>query len=221
MIHSLSRQSRKIVIGWLCGIRYCKLAKSTRPAYIFLTQYLIRFSLVLMLVAAGALYAQTAPDSQSIGTFSIEKVRDLSKDPKTILPGGGTTTLQKSSAKGSTNYTMVTLRIIGSLVLIIGLIYLVTWLIRKAGLAGGSARVGGGSGSMDVVEVLPLGQNRQAILFRVMDTVYLCSQTPTNIALLDKIEGQRAVELLTSTKGTSTVVHFKEAFSQFIAKMKR
>ena len=41
---------------------------------------------------------------------------------------------------------------------------------------------------MDVLEVLPFGQNRNAILIRVMDSVYLLGQTPNSIVLLEKIE---------------------------------
>jgi flagellar biogenesis protein FliO len=165
----------------------------------------------------------SVPDkSRGIGNFSIEKVRDLSTDPRALtMVNDSATPVKKAVEKGAANYTVIMLRIIGSLVLIIGLIYLVTWLMRKTGLAGGSTRVGGGGGSMDVIEVLPLGQNRNAVLFRVMETVYLCGQTQTNIALIDKIEGQRAVEILTSSKGTSTVVHFKEAVNHFISRMKK
>jgi flagellar biogenesis protein FliO len=160
--------------------------------------------------------------SRGIGNFSIEKVRDLSTDPGALTTGNDSASAMKKAVnKTATSYTVVMLRIIGSLVLIISLIYLVTWLMRKTGLAGSSKRVGGGGGSMDIIEVLPLGQNRNAVLFRVMDTVYLCGQTQTNIALIDKIEGQRAVDILTSSKGTSTVVHFKEAVNHFISRMKK
>jgi flagellar biogenesis protein FliO len=175
-------------------------------------------------VSAIIAYPQdsAADKSRGIGNFSIEKVRDLSTGPGALtISNDSVSPVKKAGEKGATNYTVIMLRIIGSLVLIIALIYLVTWLMRKTGLAGGSTRVGGGGGSMDVIEVLPLGQNRNAVLFRVMDTVYLCGQTQTTIALIDKIEGQRAVEILTSSKGASTVVHFKEAVNHFISRMKK
>ena len=178
----------------------------------------------VLCVCAFVAYPQDSVQNKSrdIGNFSIEKVRNLSTDPGALTAVNDSgSPVKKAAEKGATNYTVIMLRIIGSLVLIIGLIYMVTWLLRKTGLAGTSTRVGGGGGSMDVIEVLPLGQNRNAVLFRVMDTVYLCGQTPANIALIDKIEGQRAVEILTSSKGTSTVVHFKEAVNHFISRMKK
>jgi len=158
---------------------------------------------------------------QGIGKFDISKVRELSVDPKATMPqteamSSGTEKTKKETA----NLVFVMLRIIGSLALIIGLIYGVTWLIRKSGLSGRRSKVGG-NGAMDIMEVLPLGQNRNVVMFRVMDTVYLCSQTPSAIALIDKIDGQRAVDLLTSSKGSSTVVKFKDAFNQFVSRIKK
>lgn len=157
-------------------------------------------------------------EEQSIGKFDINKVRELSADPKATSPQTGEIDTGKTK-KETTNIVLTTLRIIGSLALIIALIFGVSWLIRKSGLSG-TSRIGGG-GSMDTLEVLPLGQHRNIVLFRVMDTVYLCSQTPSAIALLDKIEGQRATDLLTSSKGPSNVVKFKDAFNQFVSRIKK
>jgi flagellar biogenesis protein FliO len=175
---------------------------------------------ILVCVSAGVTQTDTGKDQSKsgIGSFDINKVRELSAKPQTVPPAGSSQAAE-AAQKEMPNYTFVMLRIIGSLAIIIVLIFGVTWLIRKSGLAG-SSRIGGG-GSMDVLEVLSLGQNRNVVMFRVMDTVYLCGQTAANIALLDKIEGQRAVDLLTSSKGSSTVVQFKEAFNQFISKMKK
>ena len=184
-------------------------------------QVLVSSFFVVTVLASSLLYADTSDSTGNIGGFSIEKVRDFTQDDRSTDPLTDSLGTKVSSKQKETSYAIVLLRIIGSLVLIVALIYMVMFLIRKSGLTGGSARIGGGSGSMDILEVLPLGQNRTAILFRVMDTVYLCSQTQTNISLLDKIEGQRAVELLTSAKGSSTVVHFKEAFNQFVSRMKK
>ncbi|MBN1127346.1 MAG: flagellar biosynthetic protein FliO [Chitinispirillaceae bacterium] len=184
-------------------------------------QFVVKTLFVAAILAFPLAHADESEASGNIGDFSIEKVRDFSKDSRSTDPLIDSSGAKASTSVKETGYGIVLLRIIGSLVLIVALIYLVIFLLRKAGLTGGSARVGGGSGSMDVLEVLPLGQNRNAVLFRVMDTVYLCSQTQTAISLLDKIEGQRAIELLTSSKGSSTVVHFKEAFNQFISRMKK
>jgi flagellar biogenesis protein FliO len=158
-------------------------------------------------------------ERQNIGSFDINKVRELSKASQPSTPTGSSTA-PEVARKEPQNYTFVTLRIIGSLAIIVLLIFGVAKLLRKSGLGGSSRRRGGG-GSMDVLEVLPIGQNRNVVMFRVMDTVYLCGQTVSNIALIDKIDGPRAAELLTSSKGPSTVVQFKEAFNQFIGKMKK
>ncbi|MBN2036807.1 MAG: flagellar biosynthetic protein FliO [Chitinispirillaceae bacterium] len=176
---------------------------------------------VVILVCANALSAQDHGQLETdVGNFSISKVRDLAIDAKAIDVVRDTAAGQKSAANQATNYTLIIFRIFGSLIVIIALIYLVSWLIRKSGVGGGTSRIGGG-GSMDVLEVLPLGQNRHAVLLRVMDTVYLCGHTQSNISLIDKIEGQRAVEIMTAGKGASTVVQFKEAFSQFMTKIKK
>jgi flagellar biosynthetic protein FliO len=173
------------------------------------------------LIVHGMLCAEEptqATDKQSIGKFDINKVRELSIDPKSTMPETGGVNTEKVK-KETTSIIFAVLRIIGSLGLIIAIVFGISWLIRKTGLARAS-RIGGG-GTMDILEVLPLGQHRNVVLLRVMDTVYLCGQTPSTIALLDKIDGQRATDLLTSSKGPSTVVKFKDAFNQFVSRIKK
>jgi flagellar biosynthetic protein FliO len=113
---------------------------------------------------------------------------------------------------------VVILRIAGFLVLIIGLIFGVLWFIRKTGILS-PAR--GAGGAMDVLEVLPLGQNRSIALVRVMDKVLVVTQTQQQISLLDKIEGDKALELVASTKGGTTILKFKDVFNSFFDKMKK
>lgn len=172
---------------------------------------------ILVLFFSGAFSVQ-AQNSQSIGSFDINKVQELSQGPQSNFPSSETKT-PADMPKEKQNYSVIIVRIAVSLFLIIALIFGVSWLMRKSGLMG-SSRIGHG-GSMDVLEVLPLGQNRNVVMFRASDTVYVCGQTPSNITLIDKIDGQRAVDLLTSSKGPSTVVHFKEAFNQFMGKRKK
>lgn len=74
---------------------------------------------------------------------------------------------------------------------------------------------------MDVLEILPFGQNRTITMVRVMDAVYLLGQTPQSIVLLEKIEGQKAIDLIASSKGGSSIVQFKDAFNSFLSKMKK
>ena len=117
------------------------------------------------------------------------------------------------------NYALVMLRVIGYLAIVMMVIFAVAWGIRKIGFVG-TSKVGGG-GSMDIIEVLPFGQNRNAVLIRVADTVYLLGQTPESMVLLEKIEGQKAIDLIASTKSGTSVMNFKEAFNSFIGKMKK
>jgi flagellar biogenesis protein FliO len=84
----------------------------------------------------------------------------------------------------------------------------------------GVSKVGGGN-NMDTIEAIYFGQNRGAVLIRVADAVYLLGHTSENVVLLDKIEGEKAVELIASSRGGSTVMSFKDAFNNFMGKMKR
>jgi hypothetical protein len=55
-----------------------------------------------------------------------------------------------------------------------------------------------------------------------MDTVYLLGQTPTSIVLLEKIEGQKAIDLIASSKGGGgSVMQFKDVFNNFMGKNKK
>jgi flagellar biogenesis protein FliO len=74
---------------------------------------------------------------------------------------------------------------------------------------------------MDILETLPLGQNRSLVMVRVMDSILLLSQTPQTIVLLEKIEGAKAIELISLTKGGTSIVQFKDFFNTFIGKMKK
>jgi flagellar biogenesis protein FliO len=74
---------------------------------------------------------------------------------------------------------------------------------------------------MDTLEVLPLGPNRAIMLVRVMDRVYLLAQTQNSISVLDKVEGDKAVELIASSKGVVSISQFKDVFNSFMGKMKK
>ncbi|MCL2690150.1 MAG: flagellar biosynthetic protein FliO [Chitinispirillia bacterium] len=117
------------------------------------------------------------------------------------------------------NYAIIILRMVGYLAIVMMVIFAAAWGIRKIGFVG-TSKVGGG-GNMDVIEVLSFGQNRNAVLVRVADTVYLLGQTPESMVLLEKIEGQKAIDLIASSKGGTSVMNFKEAFNSFIGKMKK
>ena len=173
--------------------------------------------IVLSLSIITAIHAQST-EGGDIGGFDIEKgYEEASGEGDTALAGdAGTTVLPR---RQSENYAIVLLRVVGYLVVIVLIIFAAAWGVRKIGISGVS-KVGGGN-NMDVIETIYLGQNRGAALVRVADTVYLLGHTPENIVLIEKIEGDKAVELIASTQGSGTITTFKDAFNNFMGRMKR
>lgn len=170
---------------------------------------------LIMITAAGG----NCQDSSKIGGFDISKVREEAvKDAPNLAGDSSLQVSGQKNARESEGMLIVILRITGYLAIIVVVIFSLLWGIRKLGLAGSS---GIGGGSMDVLEVLPLGQNRSIILVRVTDAVMVLAQTSQQITLLEKIEGQKAVELIASTKGGTSIVQFKEVFNSFIGKIKK
>jgi flagellar biosynthetic protein FliO len=155
----------------------------------------------------------------NLGNFDIEKVRiaalgadgfDTGKTQKT--------TDEVPSIKKTDTIGWVGLRITVYLLLIIGALFAVIYGIKRLGLAGKS-KIGGGA--MDMLEALPIGQNRTIVLVRVLDKVYLLAQTPTQVSLLDKIEGKAALELISSSKSIVSISQFKDVFNNFMGKIKK
>ncbi|GBU23140.1 hypothetical protein R80B4_03056 [Fibrobacteres bacterium R8-0-B4] len=179
------------------------------------------YTTVMLLISIAA-YAQDGK-SGGIGSFDIDKVYDDAvsgvDDDSAVSQGGAGGTQSDAYSRRPENYALVLLRIIGYLVVVTVIILAAAWGARKLGVAGVS-KVGGGN-NMDTIEAIYFGQNRGAVLIRVADVVYLLGHTPENVVLLEKIEGEKAVELIASSKGGSTVMTFKDAFNNFMGKMKR
>lgn len=171
--------------------------------------------LCLLLFALNIALLAESTEKSDVGSFNIAKVR-------AAVAG-----LPDSASAANTNTTMIkkgesvgflTIRITLYLGVVILLIFGIGWLVRKTGLS--SAR--GGSGAMDIIETLPVGQNRMIIMVRVMDEIYLLSQTAAAINLLDKIGGQKALDIIATSKdGGGSIVPFKDAFNSFMGKMKK
>jgi flagellar biosynthetic protein FliO len=182
------------------------------------------FSFIFIaLLFAGTAYAQP---KEGIGNFDIEKVRRAVIDPN---GPAAVDTDRASAASASAPQTTATktekvnlgwliVRLCFYFALIIGAILFVTWGIKRLGLAGRSKIRGG---SMDVLEALPLGQNRNVLLVRVTDKVYLLAQTQNQITVLDTITGEKALELISSSKGVVSIMQFKDVFNNFMGKMKK
>ena len=124
----------------------------------------------------------------------------------------------KQEEMSNTGIGLLIARISLYLALLVALIFLIGWIARRSGMAGGS-RPGGGA--MDVVELLPLGQNRQVVLVRVLDKIHVLAQTPNTVQHLDTLAGDQALEVLSSAKGAVSLSRFKDVFGTFMQKMKR
>jgi flagellar biosynthetic protein FliO len=168
---------------------------------------------IIIGVSAGAEQPQNA-----IGAFDIEKVQRAIAGAGNADTATGAVASEVSPVKKSDSVGGIAMRICLYLSLIIGAIIAVVWGIKRLGLAGRS-KIGGGS--MDIMEALPIGQNRAIMLIRVMDKVYVLAQTQNSITLLDKIEGAAAVELISSSKGAISISQFKDVFNGFMEKIKK
>ncbi len=182
-----------------------------------MTRYLALKIMVIMVCSTFFAHEPAAQKSKT-GDFDITKVHEAVKSDirDSVSPDIYNDDAQDKPI--SDNYFFLSMRIVGYLILIALLIGTALWFIKKMGLSG-TSRIGGGS--MDLLEALPIGQNRSLILVRVMNTVYVLAQTPQNITLLETIEGEKAVELIASTKGGTSIVQFKDVFNNFIGKIKK
>jgi len=160
--------------------------------------------------------AMTAPSVD--GDFDMGALRRELGAPVGAGAADSVAMAAQAAAPKPENLMVVVLRIAGYLALILGTIVVVGWLLKKGGIAGGS-RLGGGS--MDVLEALSLGPNRSIVLVRVTDSVLLIAQTPTSISVLEKFDGQKAAELVASSKGIVSMTKFKDALSMFLGKQRK
>lgn len=162
---------------------------------------------LVILVISSSLFAA----GEDIGGFDIEKVRKAAQYSDTGLADA------PLPAAGRESMVMVTLRIILYLGIVIGLILAVAWFFRQKGLQA----VRGGGGAMDIIETLSIGQNRMLVIVRVLDEIYLLAQTASAVTLIDKIGGQKAMDIIASSRGGGTIMHFKDAFNSFMGKIKK
>ena len=177
--------------------------------------------LFITLLFAGAVYSQP---KEGTGDFDIKKVARFAAEPNgpaavdTSKAAGAAASSEPVTKIEKINLGWLILRLCFYFALIIGAIIFVTWGIKRLGLAGRSKIRGG---SMDILEALPLGQNKSVLLVRVTDRVYLLAQTQNQITVLDTITGEKAIELISSSKGVVSITQFKDVFNNFMGKMKR
>jgi len=179
------------------------------------------FFFAFCLILASTSFSQS---HQDIGSFDINKVARDAGNPESAAPAdtgtarSGSAAMNAFAGKTKENWTLVSLRIALYLFITIAAIFMVIWGIKRIGLAGRS-KIGGGS--MDVLEALPLGQNRNIVLVRVVDKVYLIGQTQNTMSVLETIEGQKALELISTTKGVVSMAQFKDVFNNFMGKIRK
>jgi flagellar biogenesis protein FliO len=121
--------------------------------------------------------------------------------------------------KQTGNLTWTVLKVMLYLLIVVVAIVGVAWLFKKGGIAG-SSKVGGG-GAMEIVEALGTGRERAVLLVRVVDTIYVLGQTQNSISVIDKFEGQKALEVISQTRGGVSIAKFKDVFNQFMEKFKK
>lgn len=79
---------------------------------------------------------------------------------------------------------------IGALLLVLGLLWLVVWALRKRGALPGMARLG--RNSFKVEASLPLGPKKNLVLVRFLNSRFLLGVTDHQITLIKEVEGQDA-----------------------------
>jgi len=176
-----------------------------------LPELLARLSVVVVLAFVPAI---SAPP-QDIGSFDIEKVRQA------VGNGDSGPAAEASPAPVEREQVAkLALRVTAYLAVVIVLILAVAWFVRKGGLRPARS---GPAGAMDIVETLSVGQNRTLVMVRVMDEIYLISQTVNTVALLDKIGGQKALDIIASSRegGGGAILPFRDAFNNFMGKIKK
>jgi flagellar biosynthetic protein FliO len=173
----------------------------------------------LMLCAFMAAMLASAPVDSSIGNFDISKVRS-----ELSVQGGGSNNTVAAAASApvagrrTVSAALLTLRMIGWLLLLFAILFVGAWVVKKIGLAGKSKISGG---SMDIVEVLSLGQGKNILLVRVLDKVYVLGQTNQQITLLSTFEGQQALSLIAQKGEIVSLSQFKDVFHSFMEKFKK
>lgn len=159
--------------------------------------------------------ALCAPEASAqtgdIGNFDISKVREAATS------GDSLASLTSAPPVEREHVVSVIARVMFYLGIVVVIIMLAALFFKQRGLQ--SSR--GAGGAMDMIETLPIGTNRLLTMVRVMDEIYLLTQTASTVTLIDKIGGQKALDIIASSKGGGTMIHFKDALNNFMGKMKK
>lgn len=180
---------------------------------------MIRLPLIVTCITLAAAPAHAQSGRGADHGFNMgELQRELREFDRNAAADSGAAASETAAPRPHESFAFTIARVAGYLALVVGLIVVLAWLARRSGLAG-SSRLGGGS--MDLLETLPLGQNKSVALVRIADAVFVLGQTANSVAVLDKIEGDKAVELISSSKGIVSMTKFKDAMNVFLNRMKK
>jgi flagellar biogenesis protein FliO len=171
-------------------------------------------SIICILISSIFAFNESSVDSQKNNGFNMQVLQNELQNSMTVESDTGNV-IEKESG----NIAVVITKIIVYLLVVIVLILLVSWMIKKIGFTGKIKN--SGTGSMDLLEVLPLAQNRNISMVRIQDSVYILGVQQSSMILIEKIEGQKAIELISSSKGSSSVMQFKDALNTFVGKFKK
>ena len=157
---------------------------------------------------AFALYAQERePDMSQVRQLMGDAVTQDAADDFTAQEYEG-------------NIVIDVFKIIGWLVLVLTLIAVTAWVVRKTGLVRGVAPVSAQTPSMKVLEAMTTGQGGIMLLVRCEESVFLIGQTQANYTLLHELPKDSARKIIESKTGTETVGAFKNSLSNFMQNIK-
>jgi len=101
--------------------------------------------------------------------------------------------------------------------IIVVILLIIVWLLKKNGIREGVSE----GGASDILEIVSTGQGKSIVFMRVLDNVLVIGQTAQNMVLIDKYENEKAIEIISSSKGGSSIKQFKEVLNSFLGKSKK
>lgn len=176
--------------------------------------YRLYAGLLFMLVFVTVASAQNdTPGTSSRGSFDFSR---LQKELKGYADAGDTNAARQQDTLQQQNRSLlgVTIRLSIVLGIIIVLVFAIAWLIKRGGISGAHSK----GGSIDVLEAASLGPQRNVVLVRVLDTVYVLGQTQHTITLLEKLQDEKALEVISSAREVTSLSRFKDVFNSFVSK---
>ena len=171
----------------------------------------------VFLLCFASVFAQQSPADQDVG-FDMNALHAITADPFDITDPAQDA---QQFGRGQEPIGIIVLRIVGSLALVLAIVAVVAWGVRKSGIFGkGIAASTGQTPSMSVLEALVTGQGGMILLLRCEKQVFLVGQTPTNYTLLKELDEGAAQKIIESKGGNETIASFKNSLANFMQNVK-